>query len=89
MNLTFDTIDSHEHLLSMYAQPETSSGDSYFKQMSLPTQQYKLFERTPLPAPDTLGLADDDSFLIDSIDNQESEGITDFDQYEMDVMLGR
>lgn len=88
-NVTFDTIDSHEHLLSMYAQPETSSGDSYFKQMSLPTQQYKLFERTPLPAPDTLGLADDDSFLIDSIDNQESEGITDFDQYEMDVMLGR
>ncbi len=89
-NVTFDTIDSHEHLLSMYAQPETPSGDSYFKQMSLPTQQYKLFERTPLPAPDTLGLADDDdSFLIDSIDNQESEGITDFDQYEMDVMLGR
>ena len=88
-NVTFDTIDSHEHLLSMYAQPETSSGDSYFKQMSLPTQQYKLFERTPLPAPDTLGLTDDDSFLIDSIDNQESEGITDFDQYEMDVMLGR
>ncbi len=88
-SVTFDTIDSHEHLLSMYAQPETPSGDSYFKQMSLPTQQYKLFERTPLPAPDTLGLADDDSFLIDSIDNQESEGITDFDQYEMDVMLGR
>ncbi len=88
-SVTFDTIDSHEHLLSMYAQPETPSGDSYVKQMSLPTQQYKLFERTPLPAPDTLGLADDDSFLIDSIDNQESEGITDFDQYEMDVMLGR
>lgn len=89
-NVTFDTSDLHEHLLSMYANPETPSDDFIFKQMNLPTQQYKLFERTPLPAPDTLALSEDDEFFMsDSTDYQADEGITDFDQYEMDVMLGR
>ena len=92
--ITFDTSKHHEHLMTMYTQANKITGGMHFEEIDLPTRQYKLFEHVvpftpdsiPQPMVDTVAV---DTVLFDTVENHVHSGITNFDEYEMDVMLGR